>query len=228
MMMKRKLYTLTLLLALGNLSFLYAQNKSRPIVNQAGCNLGEAKRFVCYGAEDGSTFEILRHKDLVSENPAVLYKGTIRSNAGDFSDFNPQKAVEEFVVRVPGHGDSRVVRYWVNSKKWVDIGWQEFNEMGNVFGQAVFRNLFMYLCEKNEPDGQPEKFLAYARTAADDMIQNWDFNNPRHMWWIRNGEHITPQALAFFLLVAPESAPYGTKEKLIAWSNHIKEKTNNF
>ena len=48
------------------------------------------------------------------------------------------------------------------------------------------------------------------------------------MWWIRNGEHITPQALAFFLLVAPEEAPFGTKEKLESWARHMKQKTDNF
>lgn len=47
------------------------------------------------------------------------------------------------------------------------------------------------------------------------------------MWWIRNGEHITPQALGFFLMVAPDKAPEGTKEKLAAWAKHIKGKCNN-
>ena len=42
----------------------------------------------------------------------------------------------------------KVVRYWTYSKKWVDVGFQEFNEMGNAFGQSVFSNLFMYICEK--------------------------------------------------------------------------------
>ena len=121
----------------------------------------------------------------------------------------------------------KVVRYWTYSTKWVDRGFQEFNEMGNAFGQSVFSNLFMYLCERNEPDGQPEKFLRYAQESAQDIIDNWDFNNPRHMWWIRNAEHITPQALAFFLLVAPEYAPKGTKEKLKAWANHIQQRCNN-
>lgn len=121
----------------------------------------------------------------------------------------------------------KVVRYWTYSTKWVDADFQEFNEMGNVFGQSVFSNLFMYLCELNEKDGNPEQFLKWAQESAQDIIANWDFNNPRHMWWIRNGEHITPQALAFFLLVAPEHAPAGTKEKLAAWSNHMKQRTNN-
>ncbi|HSO87067.1 MAG TPA: hypothetical protein VLQ91_10975, partial [Draconibacterium sp.] len=121
-----------------------------------------------------------------------------------------------------------VVRYWTYSTKWVDAGFQEFNEMGNAFGQSVFSNLFMYLCEKNEKDGHPEKFLKYAQESAQDIITNWDFNNPRHTWWIRNAEHITPQALAWFLMVAPDQAPKGTKEKLAAWATHMKQKTNNF
>lgn len=373
-----------------------SQLKSIPIVNQAGYNLGEAKRFVCYGAPSGTAFMIIRAGDQDVQKPTPVFSGFIHQYAGDFSNFNPVDNPGEYIVRVPGYGDShpfwiadhlmeklssrlgyqffidvrgsddpiysdesnvpgggpsrdgggytletvyevlfyasnpalfdrwhsdfgneqtpdlinlilwhaefafhhrdytgptgyrpysigypgeelqtydyqntldhlaavcagyhaflkpyldeekyrryrqaclqnweayerdRVVRYWVKSQKWVDIGWQEFNEMGNVFGQAVFRNLFMYLCERNEPDGQPEKFLAYARRAAKDMIENWDFDNPRHMWWIRNGEHITPQALAFFLMVAPESAPHGTREKLAGWAEHMKIKTDNF
>ncbi len=122
----------------------------------------------------------------------------------------------------------KVVRYWTYSRKWVDTGFQEFNEMGNAFGQSVFSNLFMYECEKHEKDGQPEKYLKWAKESAEDIIANWDFNNPRHMWWIRNAEHITPQALAYFMLLTPEQAPNGTKEKLASWANHIKQKTNNF
>lgn len=121
----------------------------------------------------------------------------------------------------------KVVRYWTYSTKWVDQGFQEFNEMGNVFGQSVFSNLFMYLSELHEADGQPDKFLKYAQESTQDIIDNWDFNNPRHTWWIRNGEHITPQALEFFLMVAPDKAPKGTKEKLAAWARHIKSKCNN-
>jgi hypothetical protein len=122
----------------------------------------------------------------------------------------------------------KVVRYWTFSEKWVDAGFQEFNEMGNAYGQSVFSNLFMYISEKNLKGGHPEKFLKYAKESAKDIINNWDFNNPRHMWWIRNAEHITPQALAWFLLEAPDLAPVGTKEKLAAWANHIKQRTNNF
>ena len=122
----------------------------------------------------------------------------------------------------------KTIRYWTFSVKWVDKGFQEFNEMGNAFGQSVFSNLFMYLTEKNEKDGQPEKYLRYAQESAKDIIANWDFNNPRHMWWIRNAEHITPQALIFFQILAPEHAPKGTIEKLSQWAVHMKQKTNNY
>ncbi|MEM9886595.1 MAG: hypothetical protein AAF849_11945 [Bacteroidota bacterium] len=386
---------LILFLTLIQISLLAQGSKSRPIVNQAGYNLGEAKRFVCYGAAEGKAFRIIYAKDTSNQKAKALYEGTINDFVGNFTNFNPISK-EEFIVQVEGHGNSypfwiadhlmeklssqlayqffidvrgsenpiysnegevpgggpsrdggaytlealyevllyasnpslfdrwhsdfgdqempdliklilwhgefafhhrdfkgpttkrpyyvghpdeklyeydyqntldqlaavcaawhlflkpylpetqyqryrqacldnweayerdRVVRYYVKSNKWVDFGWQEFNEMGNVFGQAIFRNLMMYLSEKKEKDGNPEKFLTYARMAAQDVINNWDFNNPRHMWWIRNGEHITPQALAFFLMIAPEEAPHGTKEKLAAWAQHMKVKTNNF
>lgn len=365
--------------------------KFAPMVNQAGYNLGESKRFVCYGARDQTKFRIVKHP-----GSEVLFEGEILNNEGWFTAFNPVSAGDEYVIEVDGHGYSvpfwiadhlmekvssklaydffvdvrgyedlgkydmtkvygggpsrdggsyglesvfevlqyaanpalydnwktelgdesipdlidlilwhaefaykyvdyngmianrhgslgyegeprmnydywntldqlaavcaayhtflkpylseekyqkyrqvclenwekydrhKVVRYWTYSTKWVDQGFQEFNEMGNAFGQSVFSNLFMYFCEKNEKDGQPAKFLKYAQESAQDIIINWDFNNPRHMWWIRNAEHITPQALAWFLLVAPEQAPTGTQEKLAGWATHMKQKTANF
>jgi len=377
------------------IQYSFTQNTSRPIVNQAGYNLNEAKRFVCYGVNDGEKFDIVLAKDSVNKKGEVLFTSKVKNYAGDFTNFNPVSC-DEYVVKIQGYGYSypfwiadhlmeglssqlayqffidvrgsenpvfsdeanvagggpsrdcgayaletpfeimlyasnpalfdrwhsdfkdtntpdliklilwhakfayhhrdyngstghrpyfvghpkeafqtydyqntldhlaaacaayhsflkpwmseeeyehyrnvclqkweeyerdKEVRYYVKSNKWVDKGWQEFSEMGNVFGQAILRNLFMYLCEKNEKNGQPEKFLTYAQQAARDVIKNWDFNNPRHMWWIRNGEHITPQALAFFLMVAPDEVPFGTREKLEAWTEHLKNKTNNF
>lgn len=364
-------------------------DKFNPLVNQAGYNLGEAKRFVCWGTPDGTPFAIIN-----TRTAKKVYEGEIVYSQGWFSDFNPQ-TTDEFIVEVEGKGKSvpfaigdhlivrlsskiaydffvdsrgsedpinsneanvygggptrdqgayglesvfesilyaanpalydnwtnemgdgkmadlislilwhgefayhhrnfnskvanrhgtlgyegsarmeydfwntldqlaplcaayhsflkpylseekyrlyrqacldkweeydrhKIVRYWTYSTKWVDRGFQEFNEMGNVFGQSVFSNLFMYLCEKNEKEGNPQQFLRWAQESTEDIIRNWDFNNPRHMWWIRNGEHITPQALAFFLLVAPEHAPKGTREKLAAWAEHIRQRCNN-
>lgn len=364
-------------------------DKYYPLVNQAGYNLNEAKRFVCYGASDGTQFSLINNR-----TREVVYQGRMLFNQGWFSDFNPI-STDEYVVKVQGKGSSvpfwiadhlmekiscklaydffidvrgatdpvhaneahvygggpsrdqgaygleslfevlyyssnpalfdnwttelgdpkvpdlidlilwhgefaynhihfdgpiltrhgtlgyegqprmvydywntldqlaplcaayhtflkpylsrekylayrkacldnwekydrhKVVRYWTYSTKWVDRGFQEFNEMGNAYGQSVFSNLFMYLCEKNEPDGNAAKFLKYAQQSAQDIIDNWDFNNPRHTWWIRNAEHITPQALAFFLMVAPDKAPKGTREKLAAWANYVRQRCNN-
>jgi hypothetical protein len=365
--------------------------KWRPLVNQAGYNLGESKRFVCYGAPDGTGFRILNDSD-----GKEMFRGEVLNFEGWFTELNPRGVNGEYVVEVDGHGRSvpfqigdhlierissklaydffvdvrgnaslegyqmdkvygggpsrdvgayglesvfesllyasnpalfdnwkhelgegnvpdliklilwhaefaykyheyngpvanrhgslgyegeprmsydywntldqlavvcaayhsflkpylaeatyrkyrkvcldlwvkydrhKEVRYWTYSTKWVDRGFQEFNEMGNAFGQSVIRNLFMYLTELNEKDGNADQFLRWAQESADDIIQNWDFNNPRHMWWIRNAEHITPQALALFLLIAPEKAPAGTKAKLEEWSIHMKQKTNNY
>lgn len=362
-----------------------------PLVNQAGYNRGEAKRFVCYEAPDGTPFQVIRQLD-----KAVVFSGKIKNRAGDFSTVNPKNGQDEYVISIKGrepsvpfriadhliegissklaydffvdvrgsedpihsneakvygggpsrdqgsfglettfetlfyasnpalfdrwttelgdkktadlidlilwHGEfayhhvdyngpvanrhgtlgyegqprmtydywntldqlaavcagyqsflkphlpretylkyraecrkrwqaydrHKVVRHWTQSNKWVDEGFQEFNEMGNAFGQSVFSNLYMYLSEKEEADGQPEQYLRWAQEGAEDIIKNWDFNNPRHMWWIRNAEHITPQALAFFLLIAPDKAPKGTREKLMAWRDHMKQKTGNF
>ncbi|MDP4188785.1 MAG: cellulase N-terminal Ig-like domain-containing protein [Bacteroidota bacterium] len=394
--MKSKRFFLMVICAVCFYAFGNAQSKEaapvyKPFVNQAGYNLGESKRFVCYGAPDGTPFKIKNKK-----NNQVVFEGKMLNNQGWFTSLNPVSSGDEYVVEVDGRGQSvpfwiadhlmekissklaydffvdvrgyddldkydmskvygggpsrdggaygleavfevlqyavnpalydnwktelgdknvadlidlilwhaefaykfinyngptgyrhgslgyegqprmnydywntldhlaavcaayhsflkpylseekyqkyrkacldnwekydrhKVVRYWTYSVKWVDSGFQEFNEMGNAFGQSVFSNLFMYLCEKNEKDGHPEKFLKYAQESAQDIITNWDFNNPRHMWWIRNAEHITPQALAWFLMVAPDQAPAGTKEKLVAWANHMKQKTNNF
>jgi hypothetical protein len=119
------------------------------------------------------------------------------------------------------------VRYWVKSRKWIDEGRLEFNEQGSALGQGLLRNLMMYLAEREEPNGQAARFLAYARACAQDVIRSWDFGNPVHTWRARNAEHIAPQALALFLLVAPDQAPPGTKEKLTAWRDYIVSRTHN-
>lgn len=119
------------------------------------------------------------------------------------------------------------VRYWVNSKKWIDSGYREFNEQGNAFGQGLLRNLLMYECEKHEKNGQAAKFLQYAQNCAEDIIKNWDFDNEWHTWAMRNAEHITPQVLALFLMLEPDKCPPGTKEKLTAWRNYIIERSDN-
>jgi hypothetical protein len=119
------------------------------------------------------------------------------------------------------------VRYWVKSYKWIDAGRLEFSEQGNALGQGLLRNLLMYLGEQQEADGQASRFLKYAQQCAEDIVANWDFNNPVHTWRMRNGEHIAPQSLAMFILLGPPEMTHGAKEKLAAWRDYIVKRTNN-
>jgi hypothetical protein len=120
------------------------------------------------------------------------------------------------------------VRYWVKSYKWIDAGRLEFNEQGNAFGQGLLRNLLMYIGEKAEPGGgEANRFARYVRDCAEDVIRNWDFTNPVHTWRARNAEHVTPQALALLLLMAPELAPAGAQAKLRAWRDYVARRTEN-
>lgn len=119
------------------------------------------------------------------------------------------------------------VRYWVRSFKWIDVGRLEFSEQGNAFGQGLLRNLLMYAGEKEERNGQPERFLGYARECAADIVAHWDFNNPVHTWKARNAEHITPQALAMFALMAPDEMRQEVRNKLEAWRDYILTRTRN-
>ncbi|NJO25423.1 MAG: hypothetical protein HC867_06130 [Bacteroidia bacterium] len=138
-----------------------------------------------------------------------------------------KKYREACLLRWETYDRHKEVRYWVDSKKWIDDGFREFNEQGNAFGQGLLRNLLMYECERNEKDGNPDKFLKYAQDCAADIIKNWNFDNEWHTWAMRNAEHITPQALALFAMMYPEKCPAGTKEKLAAWRDYIFKRTNN-
>lgn len=62
-----------------------SQNIYRPIVNQAGYNLNEVKRFVCYGAKNGKKFQIISAKDSLNTKAKVHFSGVIKNYAGDFT-----------------------------------------------------------------------------------------------------------------------------------------------
>ena len=78
----------------------------RPYVNQAGYNIGESKRFVCYGAPDKTPFKIVN----ITTNQTV-FEGSILNNEGWFTAFNPVTNGNEYVVRVKGRGQS--VPFWI-------------------------------------------------------------------------------------------------------------------
>ena len=70
-----------------------------PFVNQTGYNLGESKRFVCYGAPDNSPFKIVNAK-----TSQTVFEGKMLNNQGWFTEFNPVTPGDEYVVEVEGRG----------------------------------------------------------------------------------------------------------------------------
>ncbi|MEK7415740.1 MAG: hypothetical protein AAB263_20735 [Planctomycetota bacterium] len=105
---------------------------------------------------------------------------------------------------------------------------EEYGEQLTVPGQCIIRNLFMWLSERAEKDGDPKRFLANACREAEVMVREWDpAGNPAHSWILRNSEHVPPQALALLLMLAPEQAPPGTREKLAAWRDYMLTRTKN-
>jgi hypothetical protein len=87
-----------------------AQNQEnviyKPFVNQAGYNLGESKRFVCYGAPDNTHFKIIDTK-----TQQTVFEGRMLNNQGWFSGFNPVTSGDEYIVDVEGRGQS--APFWI-------------------------------------------------------------------------------------------------------------------
>ena len=84
----------------------FAQQEKAPVlVNQAGYNLGESKRFVCVGAKDGAKFKIIN-----TATNQVVFEGEILNQEGWFTRFNPVSK-DEFRVEVEGVGTS--VPFWI-------------------------------------------------------------------------------------------------------------------
>ena len=75
---------------------------SRPLVNQAGYNLHEGKRFVLPYAPEGLEFQVLLAADSLAPAPTPLYVGRVKDQAGDFSAFNPPRAGGQYVIRLAG------------------------------------------------------------------------------------------------------------------------------
>lgn len=76
--MKLKLTTLILFVAIQLLGqTTNPVEKYPPFVNQAGYNLGESKRFVCYGAKDGTPFKIADTK-----TDQIVFEGKMSNNQG--------------------------------------------------------------------------------------------------------------------------------------------------
>jgi len=212
-------------LLLWHADYAYNNYNYKGIAGGAYENWTSYNKVRMYGYE-GQTLESFDYQNFLDQLAAVcaFYHSFLKPYMSEDTYNKYRKACLENWELYDRHKE---VRYWTYSYKWIDEGYREFNEQGNAFGQGLLRNLLMYECEKNENSQSAARFLMYAQSCANDIIKNWDFYNPWHTWAMRNAEHITPQALALFILMEPDKVPPGAKEKMVAYSNYIKQRTDN-
>jgi len=89
----------------------YAQHSEHVIVNQMGYNLNEAKHFVCYTANEGTSFSIFPFENGEAKTTNKLFSGKIKNHSGDFTGFNPPNSLSEYVVNIEGVGYS--FPFWI-------------------------------------------------------------------------------------------------------------------
>ena len=121
-------------LALGGFSFAFsglgngrdliypvARDAHSIALNQIGFETGRVKRFTAPLSPDGTAFS-LRSRD----GGEILFKGSIRGNIGDFSEFRPGDRTGEYVIEIagaplkPGISDPFVIR----EDFWKEACWQ--------------------------------------------------------------------------------------------------------
>jgi hypothetical protein len=130
---------------------------------------------------------------------------------------------------------------WGNSDRsrwnWYDVGhtanlFQTYTVIGDgkgAFppGHSIMPNLMMYEVAKREGRSDASLYFdaAYNNTAW--LIANLDWNNPSTTKGQRMSEHITMEALAYFLKEYPSSAPTGLAAKIEAWAEVMISRSNN-
>jgi len=144
-----------------------------PLVNQAGYNLNESKRFVCYGVPDETPFII---HDIQSGR--VVFEGKILNNQGWFTEFNPVTAGHEYQIEVEGRGKS--VPFWIADHLmekislklaydfFVDVrGYEDLNafDLSKIYGGGPSRDVGAYGLETIF------EVLQYAANPA--LYDNW-------------------------------------------------------
>ena len=79
------------------------------LVNQSGYNLNMPKRFTAPDIPDGTPFKIVS-----ASAEKRLYKGTVKQNIGDFSNFNPESSDEfKIVIDSLSSYSFRIAPYWI-------------------------------------------------------------------------------------------------------------------
>ncbi len=105
-------------------------------LNQSGFNRGEPKRFTAPLMKDGTGFHIT-----VNGRDTILYQGRIQGHIGDFSDFEPNDAVE-YVVHAEREQSVpfRIGNWWLERVSYpgmIDFMVDSRHYLGNYKGSCI-------------------------------------------------------------------------------------------
>ena len=103
---------------------------TKVFLNQSGFNARAPKRFTAPFAKDGAEFQVR-----AAETDAILFRGKVQGNIGDFSDFEPRSS-SEFVVTVDGDRSVpfRIGDWWlerVTNQRAIDFMIDARHHVGN-------------------------------------------------------------------------------------------------
>jgi hypothetical protein len=100
------------------------------IINQTGFDLGAPKRFTAPHALDGEVFQVIDADD------AVVYEGTVASQLGDFSDFDPASTGPYRVVIAGEAGEGESYDFGIGANWTERISYD--NAIGFMTGARCF------------------------------------------------------------------------------------------
>ena len=93
----------------------YEYDPQPVFVNQSGFDIDGIKRFTAPLASEGTTYEIKRNED-----SRILYKGEIRDQIGDFTDFRPAGDSGPYIIHATGeNGEGESVPFHIGPN-WIE------------------------------------------------------------------------------------------------------------
>lgn len=94
-------------------------------------------------------------------------------------------------------------------------------------GYAIIPNLMMYEVLKRDRISGYQAYFDAAYNNCVWLVNNVDLDDPANTKGQRMSEHITLEALGYFLEIYPEQAPPGILEKIERWSEVMIRRSNN-
>ncbi|WP_234735797.1 galactose-binding domain-containing protein [Tellurirhabdus bombi] len=151
----------------------------------------------------------------------------------DLSPYIPQKVYAE--------ARDYLFKIWGNENKdrwhWYDLDhsanlFQTYTLVGTGKGQfppghSIVPNLMMYEVARRERRNDADAFFKAAFQQTDWLIKNLDWTDPGTTKGQRMNEHVTMEALAYFLKNYPDKAPKGLREKIQAWAKVVISRSDN-